>query len=117
MMAAREREGTMEFQALLQRAIQIREQYAVLERRQYGRSWSKTDIALGFVGDVGDLVKLVMAENGRRNIPDTRSKLAHELADCLWSILVLAHLHDVDLEEAFLQTMDALEQHIASEVE
>jgi NTP pyrophosphatase (non-canonical NTP hydrolase) len=105
----------MEFETLQQRAIQIREQYAELERRQYSRPWTKMEIALGFVGDVGDLVKLVMAETGVRNIPDAPSKLAHELADCLWSILVHAHLHDVDLEEAFLQTMDEFEQHITSE--
>ena len=45
----------MDFQALQQRAVQIREQYAGLERRQYGRSWTKADIALGVVGDVGDV--------------------------------------------------------------
>jgi NTP pyrophosphatase (non-canonical NTP hydrolase) len=105
----------MEFKALQQRAVKIREQYAELERREYGRAWTKSDIALGFVGDVGDLVKLVMAENGLRSIRDARPKLAHELADCLWSILVLAYLHDVDLEQAFLLNMDELEQHIASE--
>jgi NTP pyrophosphatase (non-canonical NTP hydrolase) len=104
----------MNFEALQQRAVEIREQYAELERREYGRPWTNADIALGFVGDVGDLVKLVMAENGVRSIPDARSKLAHELADCLWSILVLAHLHDVDLEQAFLQTMDELEEYIES---
>ena len=42
------------------------------------------------MGDVGDLVNLVMAQNGRCNIPEEVSRLAHELADCLWSIIVLA---------------------------
>jgi NTP pyrophosphatase (non-canonical NTP hydrolase) len=72
-------------------------------------------LALGFVGDVGDLAKLVMAESGVRHIPGAKEKLAHELADCLWSILVLADTFDVDLEQAFLQTMDDLEQHITSQ--
>ncbi|HOU13281.1 MAG TPA: MazG nucleotide pyrophosphohydrolase domain-containing protein [Anaerolineae bacterium] len=69
-------------------------------------------MALGFVGDVGDLVKLVMAQSGRRMIPDAESKLAHELADCLWSIIVLADVHNVDLEKAFGQTMDDLENYL-----
>jgi NTP pyrophosphatase (non-canonical NTP hydrolase) len=60
---------------------------------------------------VGDLVKLVMAQNGRRNISDAEKKLEHELADCLWSVIVLAKAHDIDLEQAFLQTMDDLENH------
>jgi NTP pyrophosphatase (non-canonical NTP hydrolase) len=103
----------MEFHALLQRAGEIRRQYAKLEQTRYGRSWTTPEIALGFVGDVGDLVKLVMAESGVRDIPDARRKLEHELADCLWSVLVLADAYDVDLERAFIETMNELERHIA----
>jgi NTP pyrophosphatase (non-canonical NTP hydrolase) len=102
----------MDFRNLTQRALAIREQYRVYEQKCYGVSWSNEELALGFVGDVGDLVKLVMACNGRRNIPDDRSKLAHELADCLWSVIVLAEAHGVNLEEAFLETMDDLESWI-----
>jgi NTP pyrophosphatase (non-canonical NTP hydrolase) len=102
----------VELEALVQRAMEIREHYAARERTDYGRSWTVEEIALGFVGDVGDLAKLVLAEGGVRAIPDAREKLAHELADCLWSILVLTRAYDIDLESAFLQTMDALEQEI-----
>jgi NTP pyrophosphatase (non-canonical NTP hydrolase) len=102
----------MEFQQLVERALQIRAQYAELEQSRYGRSWTNDEIALGFVGDVGDLAKLVIAHNGVRAIPDAHDKLAHELSDCLWSIIVLAHNYDIDLEAAFLATMDDLSQHI-----
>jgi NTP pyrophosphatase (non-canonical NTP hydrolase) len=47
-----------------------------------------------------------------RRIPDADQKLAHELADCLWSVPVLSELSSVDLERAFLQTMDELEQFL-----
>ena len=47
-----------------------------------------------------------------RRIPDADQKLAHELADCLWSVLVLSELSSVDLERAFFQTMDELEQSL-----
>jgi NTP pyrophosphatase (non-canonical NTP hydrolase) len=104
----------MEFDALKHRALDVRRQYAKLEERTYGRSWTGEELALGFVGDVGDLVKLVMAESGVRDIPASKQRLAHELADCLWSIMVLAHVYDVDLERAFLQTMDELQQQIAA---
>ena len=102
----------MQFTQLIERATQIRHKYAQLEERSYGRSWTREEIALGFVGDVGDLAKLVVASEGVRNIPNVKEKLAHELADCLWSIIILAQLHDVDLEAAFGQTMDQLEEHI-----
>lgn len=102
----------MEFQAITQRAAQIRQKYAELEKKRHGASWTKEELALGFVGDVGDLAKLVVAVEGKRKIPDARNKLEHELADCLWSIIVLAEAHQVDLEKAFEKTMNDLETQI-----
>lgn len=67
---------------------------------------------MGFMGDIGDLMKLIQAKNGVRAIPDVDDKLAHELADCLWSICVLADLYKIDLEQAFVKTMDEIEQHL-----
>jgi NTP pyrophosphatase (non-canonical NTP hydrolase) len=63
----------------------------------------------GFVGDVGDLSKLVMAKANLRHISDVDAKIAHELADCLWSVLVIADRLDVDLEDAFSKTMAELD--------
>ena len=104
----------MEFQDLIRRATEVRAQYAALERARYGRAWTTEELMLGFLGDVGDLAKLVVAHGGVREIPDASAKLAHELADCLWSILVLSQRLDVDLEDAFFETMDDLERHIQS---
>lgn len=105
----------MEFTQLIRRAMEVRQQYAALEQSTYGRAWTNEEIALGFVGDVGDLMKLVMAHEGVRRIPEVEKKLTHELADCLWCVLVLSQLYNVDLEQVFLQTMDDLEQQIASQ--
>jgi NTP pyrophosphatase (non-canonical NTP hydrolase) len=69
----------------------------------------------GFVGDVGDLMKLVMAKEGIRTIEHVDEKLAHELADCLWCILVLSEKYGVDIEQSFLKTMGELEKRIAEE--
>jgi NTP pyrophosphatase (non-canonical NTP hydrolase) len=102
----------MEFQQLVSRAMDIRRQYEAKEKQLYGSAWTNEEIALGFVGDVGDLVKLIVAENGKRNIPDSKKKLEHELADCLWSVIVLAETHHIDLESVFIGTMDQLEEHL-----
>ena len=48
------------------------------------------------MGAVGDLTNW----SGRRR--------ANELADCRWSVLVLAKLYAVELEQALLTTMDEL---------
>ncbi len=102
----------MEFHHLIQRALHVRAKYAQFEKQTYGKKWTGEQLAQGFVGDVGDLMKLIMAREGLRVIPDVESKLAHELSDCLWSILVLASQYQVDLENSFLKTMNDLEQHI-----
>ncbi len=99
---------------LIQRALQIRQQYEDLEKAKYGRAWTPAEIAQGFVGDVGDLQKLVMAKAGIRQIDQVDDKLKHELADCLWSIVILADKYQIDLETAFSETMDSLEKRIAN---
>lgn len=103
----------MDFQTLNERAMSIRALYTEFEKQKFGKPWSSEEIALGFVGDVGDLVKLVMAANGYRDIPDSKKKLEHELADCLWSLFSLANMHDINLEDAFLITMQDLENHLS----
>jgi NTP pyrophosphatase (non-canonical NTP hydrolase) len=103
----------MELAELSRRAMEIRARFAAQESARTGHPWSRAEIAQGFVGDVGDLMKLLMAKDGRRPAADLDAKLAHELADCLWSILVLARLCDVDLEPAFHRTMDDLEARTA----
>lgn len=102
----------MELDTLVQRAWEVRQKYAAFEQARFGKSWSREEIALGFVGDVGDLMKLVMAKEGAREFTDTDARLAHELADCLWAILVLSQAYGVDLQAAFLETMDGIEQHL-----
>jgi NTP pyrophosphatase (non-canonical NTP hydrolase) len=102
----------MEFQQIVQRAAEIRTKYALLEQKRYGAEWTTEELALGLVGDVGDLTKLVVALQGKREISEAHEKLAHELADCLWSVIILAQAHYVDLESAFLKTMHELDEHI-----
>lgn len=99
----------MTLDGLMDRAWRVRQLYAQLEAERHGRSWTPQELALGFVGDVGDLAKLVQAKAGVRRIDDLDAKLAHELADCLWSVLTLARTFDVDLAAAFAATMDELE--------
>ena len=103
----------MEFQKIIDRSIEIRKQYEAKEKKLYDSAWTSEEIALGFVGDVGDLAKLIVAENGKRDITDSKEKLAHELADCLWSVIVLAQIHGVDLENSFISTMNELEKHMS----
>ena len=98
---------------LQSRALEIRHKYSELEKSKYGRGWTNEELVLGLVGDIGDLTKLVVAKEGMRETVDLDNKLAHEISDCLWSLLVLAAQYDIDVETVFLKTMDELEARLA----
>ncbi|MFI9310999.1 MazG nucleotide pyrophosphohydrolase domain-containing protein [Streptomyces triculaminicus] len=105
----------MNLEEMQQRAIEIYGLYDELNRRDR-RVWQTHEFMLGFMGDVGDLAKLVMAEEGARENPGGRPALEHELADCLWSVLILAHLYRVDLASAFDRTMAELEASVSAQL-
>lgn len=103
-----------ELKDLQKRALDIRQKYAELNAKNGHDEWNGKEFMMGFVGDVGDLTKLVMAKENLRSIDNPDAKLEHELADCLWSLLVLANHYEVDLEKSFLKTMDELDKRIAA---
>jgi len=106
----------MEFSDLETSALQLNDLYEKLEIKRWGRVWTTTELALGFVGDVGDLAKLVQANAGIRDIDDCKAKLGHELSDCLWSIIVLANKCGVDLEAEFVRNTRELVEYVSGEL-
>ncbi len=78
----------MEFHEIVNRATEIRELYRRLESRRHGRPWTTEEIGLGFVGDVGDLAKLLQAQES-----------------------------DIDLESEFLRTMDELHRQVSADLD
>lgn len=104
----------MYYEDLLKRAVEVRKQYDQLNQAEGRATWNGQDFMAGFVGDVGDLSKIIMAKNGLRSLEDVDAKLAHELSDCLWSVLVLADYYKIDLAAEFTRTMDGLEARIAA---
>lgn len=102
----------MEVQKLIHRAMDLRTQYEKKEEQLYGAPSTDEDIAQGFLGDVNNLVKLVKAQHGKGAIANSAEKLGPQLSHCLWSVIVLAKMYDIDLEQSFMETMDKLENHL-----
>lgn len=102
----------MEVQKLINRAMDLRSQYEKKEKQLYGSPATDEDIAQGFLGDVNNLVKLVKAGHGKGEIANHTEKLGSQLSHCLWSVIVLARMHNIDLEQNFMETMDKLENHL-----
>jgi len=106
----------MDTAQLTERAMEIRQRFADFEKTKFKKEWTKEEMMQGFVVDVGDLMKLVMAKSGRRHVEDVDRKLAHELSDCLWCVLVLAKMYDLDIEKEFMKTMDELDAGLAAKM-
>lgn len=106
----------MTFRDLEASALALNALYEKLEVMRWGRAWTTQELALGFMGDVGDLAKLIQANAGVRDIEDCKAKLGHELSDCLWSILVLAHKCGIDLEAEFVKNTREISEHVRREL-
>lgn len=89
-------------------ALWVRDGYNRRNALDGHKQWEARDYALGLMGDLGDLAKLMQAYHNYRTKPDVVSGLAHELGDCLWSLIVIADAFGIDLEQAFIVTMDEI---------
>lgn len=105
----------MQFQDIIKRAREIRRTYDELNRQEGNRVWHAAEYTQALVGDVGDLMKLIMAKRGFRfsQEENVNEALKHELADCLWAILTIADELGINLEKEFIGTMNKLENKIA----
>jgi NTP pyrophosphatase (non-canonical NTP hydrolase) len=104
------------FSDLSKKALTVRDHYNELQKADGRKTWNAQDRMAGFVGDVGELSKLIMVKhNLRRGPQDIGEAIEHELSDCLWSVIVLADELNVDLEEAFTRSMTELRMRIESE--
>lgn len=43
--------------------------------------------------------------------------IEHELADCLWAIMIITHDLDIDLDEVFIKQMEKSEERVRTELE
>lgn len=107
---------SQQFLDLSQKALAIRDHYDELQKVDGHTTWNAQDRMAGFVGDVGDLSKLVMAKHGLRRGPENIDEaLAHELSDCLWSVMVIADELNIDLEQAFTAWTEEMHERIERE--
>ncbi len=94
------------------RAMQIANRYDEYNRVIGRKGWDAQDFTNGLIGDVGDLMKAMMAVHNRRDVTDAISKVEHELNDILWSILLLYKFFQLEPTESFMKAMDALEPRV-----
>jgi len=99
------------------RARHIRALYKQLEQRLHGSSWTPQEIMLGYLYDIGELGRLVMAAEGRwLHDGDPSPELEDKLSECLWWVLVLADRLGVEMTKAFTRKMNALDVQLKKSV-
>lgn len=90
-------------------ALDIRRLYEILEQRFNGKTWSLHELMMGFSNDVGYIGRLVLAKEGTWGIDgDAEAELKHKLAETLWWVFVLADRLDIDIDQAFIETMSTM---------
>ena len=107
-----------DFSNAVARSIQIRKLYNELEKRNHGSAWTNQEDMLGFVNDVGELGRMVMAADGRWvHQGDLSKELPEKLAECLWWLFVLSERLGIDVSTAFSSKMAALESSLSASLE
>jgi hypothetical protein len=110
------------FSEMQAKARAVRAQYADMEVALYGRAWTREEIMLGFLGDVGDLAQARPGQGG--GAPTRRPRLRprpragglpvvrHHSYRAARHRRSLADAYDVDLEAAFDSTMSSLRESL-----
>lgn len=95
---------------LQDQAMAVRDKYEKFEVKKYGQSWTVQQLADGYKKDVDDLIEIL------NEAQIDKLKLKHELADCLWSVLVISKKMGINLEQSFYETMAQLHERLDKEL-
>lgn len=101
----------MTFKQLSKIAEEIKRAYAETNLKKGKKIWTASEYTQGFVGDVGDLLKLTISYANNPTKVGYR-KVSHELADCLWSVIVISQELGIDVEKEYLINMEYLKQKL-----
>lgn len=87
--------------------------FEIFEQKSTGKTWGNRELLVGLVTDVGDLARLILAKEGYRAAgSDIDKALRHELADCLWAIIVLSEKYDINLEDALVEMSEDIKEKL-----
>ena len=99
-------------------ALDVRALYEILEERFTGKTWSMPELMLGYSNDVGYIGRLLLAQDGTWPIDgDATAELKHKLAESLWWTFVLADKLDINIDEAFSETMGKIRTGLEATIE
>ncbi len=100
---------------VIKKALRVKDLYTKLNIKENRNVWGYREHTEALVSDSADLMKLIMIKDNLRSAKtdDNDSAIAHELADCLWSIIAISKELNIDLETIFNESMDKLEKRVS----
>jgi NTP pyrophosphatase (non-canonical NTP hydrolase) len=99
-------------------ALRLQQLFDDRNRRIRGAAWTRQEVLMGLTTDIGDLVRFSMMVDGRKDagaVADPKEQLSAELADCLWSLIVLSNEYGIDLKASYETTMRELIERFGRE--
>ena len=99
---------------IVERSIEVRRKYHLLEEKHHGSKWSVEEDALAFLTDAALVGRLTMSQQGRWPADDEGSaQLKHKLGESIWWLIVLSERMEVDIAEAIEAFLDRTEARLA----
>lgn len=105
------------FRELLHRASEINGLYSKYLTSKGQPEWNSQQLTMGLFSDVGEISKIFMTQKQVEEKSEDQETLKNELADSLWMLMVLAQKNKINLEEAFFDAMDKVEEQLKPIVE
>lgn len=91
---------TNNFEEIIKRSLQIRDEYHKLEIKGSGEEWTLEEDALAYLTDAGLVGRNVMSHQKTWLKKDSAEELEHKLAENIWWLIVLADRTGIDMKEA-----------------
>ncbi|UKB82672.1 MazG-like protein [Chryseobacterium sp. MEBOG06] len=91
---------TNNFEEIIKRSLQIRDEYHQLEIKSNGKEWTLEEDALAYLTDAGLVGRNVMSHQKTWLKKDSAEELEHKLAENIWWLIVLADRTGIDMKEA-----------------
>ncbi|PIF46734.1 hypothetical protein CLU96_3774 [Chryseobacterium sp. 52] len=95
---------------IIQRSLDIREQYHQLEKQHHGTEWTLEEDALAYLTDAGLVGRDIMSHQKRWLKKDSEEELKHKLGENIWWLIVLADRTGIDIKEALDQFLTKTEK-------
>ncbi|MEH7255817.1 MazG-like protein [Neobacillus niacini] len=103
----------MKISEAVERSIQLRKVYHRLERQYHEKEWTVEEDALAFLTDAGLVGRLTMSQQGRwPTSGETASELEHKIGECMWWLIILAELMNIDSGEALEKFLTKTEKKL-----